>query len=205
MTPATVISNPDDHQLRSVNSDLAAPTAKWAISDRAKATTTAVKPPRKKKGITGIMAPTPVLRKPAKAAARQARGQDEPRRGAGGPGYAGHDAEHRRQAVVGAVDGVRHPPARGAVPGLAAEEALEAAVGDRLHVSRLAGGRRRHHLVHRQGVRALVLPDRPQQLVRLEVAGRLAVHPEHLVVLGRLAGSEHPIDRGQLGLQAEPQ
>ena len=33
MTPASVISSPDDHQLRSVTSDLAAPTKKWATSE----------------------------------------------------------------------------------------------------------------------------------------------------------------------------
>jgi hypothetical protein len=32
MTPAIVISRPAAHQMRSVNSDLAAPTRKWAMT-----------------------------------------------------------------------------------------------------------------------------------------------------------------------------
>src|SRR3981189_3183220 len=66
-TPASVISRPADHQLRSVKRDLAAPTRKWATRETAAATTTPVVPLRKKKGRTGTMAPRKVLMPAAKA------------------------------------------------------------------------------------------------------------------------------------------
>src|SRR3989442_4191286 len=61
ITPATVISNPEDHQLRRVNSDLAAPTTKCATSETTAAHSTAGVPLRKKEGGTGTNAPQPVL------------------------------------------------------------------------------------------------------------------------------------------------
>src|SRR5438105_4653379 len=67
ITPASVISNPADHQRRSVNSDFEAPTRKCATRETMKATITPVVPRRKKKGITGTIAPTKVLM-PAAAA-----------------------------------------------------------------------------------------------------------------------------------------
>src|SRR5690349_10181104 len=67
ITPASVISRPADHLLRSVKSDFAAPTRKWATSETMKATTTPVVPRRKKKGITGTIAPTNVLMPAASA------------------------------------------------------------------------------------------------------------------------------------------
>src|SRR2546428_12777149 len=69
ITPATVISNPEDHQLRRVNSDLAAPTTKCATSETTAAHSTAGGPLRKKKGRAGTNAPQPVLT-PAAMAAR---------------------------------------------------------------------------------------------------------------------------------------
>src|SRR2546428_13713003 len=68
ITPATVISNPEDHQLRRVNSDLAAPTTKCATNETTAAHSTAGGPPRKKKGRTGTKAPKPLLTPPGKAA-----------------------------------------------------------------------------------------------------------------------------------------
>src|SRR2546428_11228267 len=68
ITPATVISNPEDHQLRRVNSDLAAPTTKCATSETTAAHSTAGGPLRKKKGRTGTNAPKPVLTPAAVAA-----------------------------------------------------------------------------------------------------------------------------------------
>ncbi len=65
MSPASVISRPEDHQLRKVKSDFAAPTMKCAMSDTVKAITRPVVPPTKKKGITGMIAPIPVLVRPA--------------------------------------------------------------------------------------------------------------------------------------------
>src|SRR5437899_1068366 len=44
MTPAIVISSPDDHQLRSVNRDLAAPTMKCATRETIAAQITQAKP-----------------------------------------------------------------------------------------------------------------------------------------------------------------
>ena len=58
--PIQVISNPLDHQDRIVMSDFAAPTAKCARSETKAARITAGTPLRKKKGITGINAPTAV-------------------------------------------------------------------------------------------------------------------------------------------------
>src|SRR3989441_11698372 len=68
ITPATVISNPEDHQLRRVNSDLAAPTTKCATSETTAAHSTAGVPLRKKKGRTGTNAPKAVLTPAAMAA-----------------------------------------------------------------------------------------------------------------------------------------
>jgi hypothetical protein len=68
ITPAAVISSPDDHQLRSVKSDLAAPTKKCATSDTAAAQMTAGVPLSQKNGRTGMIAPSPVLTPAAIAA-----------------------------------------------------------------------------------------------------------------------------------------
>ena len=64
MAPIAVISRPDDHQERTVISDLAAPTAKCAASEMMAAAMTASIPLRKKKGMIGMAAPTAVDRAP---------------------------------------------------------------------------------------------------------------------------------------------
>src|SRR6185437_10778601 len=51
-----------DHHDRSVTSDFAAPTRKCAISETIAAATIAFVPVQKMNGITGMIAPTPVLR-----------------------------------------------------------------------------------------------------------------------------------------------
>src|SRR3984885_15878485 len=58
--PTTVISKPEDHHERTVMRDLAAPTAKCAASDTTAAAITAGIPCKKKKGMTGMIAPTAV-------------------------------------------------------------------------------------------------------------------------------------------------
>src|ERR1700691_3414019 len=58
--PTTVISRPEAHQDRTVMRDLAAPTAKCAASETMAAAMTAGMPCRKKKGMTGMIAPTAV-------------------------------------------------------------------------------------------------------------------------------------------------
>src|SRR5438093_11626495 len=58
--PTAVISRPLAHQVREVTSDLAAPTAKWARMLIANAVTTAIKPDRKKNGMSGMNAPSAV-------------------------------------------------------------------------------------------------------------------------------------------------
>src|SRR5438045_3345226 len=60
MMPTAVISRPLAHQVREVTRDLAAPTAKWARMLMAKAITTAIRPLRKKKGMSGMNAPSAV-------------------------------------------------------------------------------------------------------------------------------------------------
>ena len=54
-------------------------------------------------------------------------------------------------------------------------------------------------------VRALLLADLAQQLVGHRIPRRALVQIVHLVVLGRLAGGEQPVDRGDLRLQPQPQ
>ena len=61
MTPASVISSPADHHLRSVNSDFDAPTRKCATSDTTAAVITPDGPLSQKNGITGTIAPMNVL------------------------------------------------------------------------------------------------------------------------------------------------
>src|ERR1035438_10666070 len=58
--PTAVISKPEDHQERTVISDLAAPTAKWAAREMTAAAMTAWIPCMKKKGMMGMVAPTAV-------------------------------------------------------------------------------------------------------------------------------------------------
>src|SRR5450755_1683185 len=60
-TPARVISRPEDHHVRSVTRDLAAPTRKWATSEITAAATMATVPVVNMNGITGMIAPRPVL------------------------------------------------------------------------------------------------------------------------------------------------
>src|SRR2546423_15118918 len=68
ITPASVISRPADHQLRSVTSDLAAPTRKCAIKETIAAAMIAPDPVAKMNGITGMIAPAAVLSPAAMAA-----------------------------------------------------------------------------------------------------------------------------------------
>jgi uncharacterized protein YceH (UPF0502 family) len=68
MIPASVISAPAAHQVRSVTSDLAAPTRKWAAIDTIAAATIAAVPVVIMNGITGMIAPAAVLNPAAVAA-----------------------------------------------------------------------------------------------------------------------------------------
>jgi hypothetical protein len=54
-------------------------------------------------------------------------------------------------------------------------------------------------------VRALLLTDISQQPVGHGVAGRSLVEIVDLVVLGRLARRQQPVDRRNSGLQPQPQ
>src|SRR5664279_6399353 len=67
IAPTKVISRPLAHQERMVMRDLAAPTAKWAMSEMMAAQMTAGYPLRKKKGMMGMKAPTAVERAPDRA------------------------------------------------------------------------------------------------------------------------------------------
>ncbi len=60
MMPAALISRPADHHVRSVSSDFAAATRKWATSEIAAATRIATVPVVNMNGITGTIAPSPV-------------------------------------------------------------------------------------------------------------------------------------------------
>ena len=61
MTPASVISSPADHHVRSVKSDFDAPTRKCATRETIAAVITPVEPRSQKNGITGTIAPMNVL------------------------------------------------------------------------------------------------------------------------------------------------
>ena len=132
-------------------------------------------------------------------------------RAAGRARDAGHDPEHRSEPVVGAVDRARDPAGAGPVPLLASEDPVEpgprpgmdrgpprrrAEEAERAvaHRRGITGARPRAHVGHGQRVRALLLADLAQQPIGLEVSGRALVEVVDLLVLGRLARGQQPVD-----------
>src|SRR6202000_1542354 len=110
-------------------------------------------------------------------------------------GDTGDDPEHRREAIVGAVDRTADPAAAGLVPGLAADDLLEPVLSELLARAHRRLGRRRGAVAgaeiadcHRMGT--LLLADVTQERVGGGVAGRMFVETVDLLVLGRLAGGE---------------
>ena len=152
--------------------------------------------------------------------ARQPGGQHGAR-AAGRAGNAGDDPEHRGQPVVGAVDRARDPAAAGPVPLLAPEDPVEPGAGARYSQRRGVEARARSPIC--APVRSSTDPE-PARMsctasacerssLRMSrsspsvtrVAGRALVEVVDLLVLGRLARGEQPVDRRDPGLEAEPQ
>ena len=81
------------------------------------------------------------------------------------------------------------------------EPRLRTRRGDRSGVAVVAAAA---HVLDGERVGALVLPDLAQQAVGVGVPGGALVKVPNLVVLGRLACGQEPVDRGDPRLQAHP-